>query len=147
MLERRIHGLPKKTEARKMRPVILFLALLILFHPMLAFAQQTQPPPWPWAGPWHMWGGFVGFWWVFPLVMLLMMAGCITVFFIVFRLICGNRAWGTRHSMDRPPGGDRATSDPTSSALQILNDRFAKGEIQKQEYEEKRAIIVASGKP
>jgi uncharacterized membrane protein len=43
--------------------------------------------------------------------------------------------------MDRPGhvGGERA-----DSALKILNERFAKSEIQKQEYEEKKATILSS---
>jgi uncharacterized membrane protein len=32
--------------------------------------------------------------------------------------------------------------DRTHSALQILNERFAKSAIQKQEYEEKKAAIL-----
>jgi uncharacterized membrane protein len=47
--------------------------------------------------------------------------------------------------MDRPSGPGRSRGDPTYSALQILNERFAKGEIQKQEYEEKKAAILSSG--
>jgi uncharacterized membrane protein len=45
--------------------------------------------------------------------------------------------------MDRGPG--RSWADPTSSALQILNERFAKGEIQKAEYEDKKAAILSGG--
>jgi uncharacterized membrane protein len=33
--------------------------------------------------------------------------------------------------------------DPTLSALQILNERFARGEMQKPEYEEKKASIAS----
>jgi uncharacterized membrane protein len=35
------------------------------------------------------------------------------------------------------------SGDPTHSALQILNERFARGEIPKQEYEEKKAAILS----
>ncbi len=33
--------------------------------------------------------------------------------------------------------------DGTSSALEILNERFAKGEIGKEEYEERRRVLLA----
>jgi uncharacterized membrane protein len=42
--------------------------------------------------------------------------------------------------MDRP---GPASADPTYSAMQILNERLAKGEIEKQEYEEKKATILS----
>jgi uncharacterized membrane protein len=41
--------------------------------------------------------------------------------------------------------GSSPWGDPTYSALQILNERFAKGEIQKQEYEERKAAILSGG--
>ena len=34
---------------------------------------------------------------------------------------------------------------PSHSALQILNERFARGEIQKDEYAEKKAAILSGG--
>jgi uncharacterized membrane protein len=36
--------------------------------------------------------------------------------------------------------------DPTHSALQILNERFARGEIQKEEYTEKKAALMSGGR-
>jgi len=107
----------------------------MLFQPLLALAQQTQSSnpqqPWDWPGPWHMmwsggWGGGWGFWWIFPLFMFLMMIGCFGFF------LFGHGSGGRR---------------PHHSALEILNERFAKGEIQKQEYDEKKAAILAPGQP
>jgi uncharacterized membrane protein len=38
---------------------------------------------------------------------------------------------------------DRLWSDRSHSALQILNERFARGEIQKDEYGEKKVAILS----
>lgn len=54
---------------------------------------------------------------------------------------------GPWHMMDRSQGSGRGWGDPTYSALQVLNERYARGEIQKQEYEEKKAAILSSGRP
>jgi len=123
----------------------LTVAFFALLHPLLAFAQQNQQPPWDWPGPWHMWHGGWGFWWIFPLFMLFMILICVVIFFLGHRSGGGHRHWGPCQMMDRPSGPGRSSLDPTHSALQILNERFAKGDIQKQEYEEKKAAILSSG--
>lgn len=102
--------------------------LFLLTLPLPAAAQYGQPE-WYGPGPWHMWGGGWGFGWMFPLLVLVAI-----VFLAVF--IFGSRSGGHRHW---GAGG----CDPTFTALQILNERFAKGEIQKQEYEEKKATILS----
>ncbi len=116
----------------------LTLACLTFFYPLLAFAQQTPQStgPWGWPGPWHMWSGGWGFWWVFPLIMVFMIIACIAMLLLGHRAGGGGPYWGS----------GRSWSEPTYSALQILNERFARGEIQKQEYEERKAVIVSGGR-
>ncbi len=65
-------------------------------------------------------GFFTTYWWIFPLLMivvctLFMKKGC-------GRMMCG-------------PG---AHKDPGESALEILNKRYAGGDIDRQEYEERK---------
>jgi putative membrane protein len=67
------------------------------------------------------WGGF-HFWWIFPLVMM--------VFCFLFMRRCGRRMWWSGPFRDRG-----------ESPMDILNKRYARGEIDKQEYHEKREVI------
>ena len=119
----------------------LLLGFFVLVEPLQAIAQQAtqppsvQPPSWYWHGPWQgPWHGSQ-FWWICPIVMLF-------IFFVFIAIFFARRHhWGSPwHMMDR------AWGSPTHSALQILNERFARGEIEKDEYEDKKAIILSSGR-
>lgn len=83
------------------------------------------------------------FWWMFPMMMLFMIVIFAVIFFLA-RGLCGHGLCGHGSHHLGPPsrmwGGD-----PSHSALQILNERFARGEIQKDEYTEKKAAILSSG--
>ena len=69
------------------------------------------------------------YWWLFPLVIIIL---C----FLVMRgwkgaTMCGCRFWGT---------GNHKIAD-SSSAVEILDKRYALGDIDKKEYEEKKSAL------
>ena len=120
-----------------MKAKLMMAVFLVLLQPVLAVAQQTATyeSPWNFPGPWHMWSGW-GMWWVFPLIMLFMIAGCIAM------ILYMQRSGGAcRHHPESSLG------DPTRSALQILNERFARGEIRREEYEERKSAILTMTGP
>lgn len=81
-----------------------------------------------------MWGdGYSwGYWWICPLLMLFMIFICTAIFFIARRSRGdGSHRWET------------SWRGASHAPLDILNERFARGEIQKDEYEEKKATLLS----
>ena len=115
---------------------LLTLVILTVTQPLLAYAQESD------FCPRHMWSGGYGFGWVFGLFILFLMIAAATK--LIFYRQCGgaHHHCGLCHKMDRQRGYG-TWSDSTSSSLQILNERLAKGEIQKEEYEDKKATILS----
>jgi putative membrane protein len=117
---------------RKILSVLPLLAFGALIAPLQAIAQTQQQPSAPpqdyyWPGPWHMmWG-----WGMFPMMLLFFILFFVVLFFFARGCMGGMHRWGPSHSW----------GDPTHSALQILNERFAKGEIDQAEYEERRRAL------
>ena len=81
------------------------------------------------AGYEAFWAGSE-WWWVFPLVMIVL------CFFMMRRrggsIMCG---FGSRSA------NDTLAITSSDSAMEILDKRYALGEIGKEEYEEKRIVI------
>lgn len=134
------------------RPSTFLTLTLLVAAPLKAIAQQTPQPTAPpfgdWyngPGPWHMWGGGYAWhmWWMGPLMMLFMMLIVAAVMYLWF----ARRPWGGGPHHGGPPWHmmERMWSPPTHSAMQILNERFARGEIQTDEYQEKKAVILSGG--
>jgi putative membrane protein len=122
--------------------MIRLLTFSVLVAPLQAIAQTQQQPTTPpqnyyGPGPWHMWGyGYDSgwpFWGMFPMMLLFLVLFFVVIFFFARGCMGGMHRWGSSH-----PWGD-----PTHSALQILNERIAKGEIQKEEYNERKAAILS----
>jgi putative membrane protein len=103
-------------------------------------AAVTLVPVWAWAetpaesygyGPHMMWGwGWYGMFFG-PLFMILVLAAVIVVAVLVVRWFGG--PW--------PAAGAPPHLSPSRTALDILNERFARGEIDQAEYETKRRLI------
>jgi uncharacterized membrane protein len=74
--------------------------------------------------------GFASFWWIFPIFILVMIIACI---FMMRGCSCMS---GWHHP------GERVRRVSTDSAEEILNKRYALGEIDQKEYEEKKVGII-----
>lgn len=116
------------------------LVLLNLVSASVLAAEQMPPEPYSWPG-WHMHGHY-SFGWIFPIMFIVFM---VVMVFWMFRRGGMGCMWRD-HMMHRHDLRDtmKELDKPSESALDILNKRYAKGEIDKQEYEDKKAAISSS---
>lgn len=101
---------------------------------MLAATGARADPYGAGYGGSHMWGG--GFGWFFgPLTMILVLVAIVAAIVVMVRWLDGSRLGSYRD--DPLPGSGRTTP------LDILKERFAKGEIDKKEFEDRRKALEA----
>ena len=101
--------------------------LLILLPLLLGGLSGWQRGGWGMMGPgWGMMGGF-GWGWFMPVLMVLFWG------LIIWGIVALVRGLNNRTGCD---------SSATESALDVLKKRYARGEIRKKEYEEKKKDLV-----
>jgi len=91
------------------------LAVMLALTANTALAQGGPPWQWGWS-----------FWW-FPGLRILLVLGCVALLVVIIVRI-----------MQRPGASRNVVG------LDILNERLARGEIDKTEYEEKRRLIMGA---
>lgn len=95
---------------------------VLLSSPVLAQPQTPAYGPHMWNGGWHGW--FFG-----PIMMIVFLAVAVVVVILLVRWLGGPGHATTLHHT------------PAKTPLDILKERFAKGEIDKEEFEERRRVL------
>jgi putative membrane protein len=104
---------------------VVVLAILIVLSLIWGGLSGWQNTRWGMMGPWMM-GGF-GWGWFMPLVMIIFWG------LIIWGVVALVRGLNNQKYRD---------SSATDSALEVLKRRYARGEIRKKEYEEKKKDLV-----
>ncbi len=103
----------------------IVVALLIVLPLVFGAISGGRYGGWGMMGP-GMMGGF-GWWWLMP------------IFFVIF---WGLVIWGIVALVRGLSGSGGSDSSRSDSALEVLKKRYARGEINKEEYEEKKKGLV-----
>ena len=107
----------------------LIVLLFVVFASVSALAQQEGNGNYrgSWDHP-HMWDGW-GWMFLAPLIMIVCIAAIVGVVVLVVRWLGGAGQIAAPRS---PPGG---------TPFNILNERFARGEIDKDEFEDRKCLL------
>ena len=93
----------------------------LLTTPSLVWAQQQAD----YHGPHMMWSG----WFMGPIMMILFLAVAVIAVVLIVRWLGGSSQ------------GDSRSVPARSAPIDILKERFARGEIDKEEFEERRRVL------
>lgn len=121
-----------KAQTRKetVMKIMLTGLVLVLINFFGCLSHAHEPGEGYGPGPWMMYWGHGAGWWIFPLVMIVIMV-------IFCFLMFGRRGW-------RSPWCDTGERGNAESPLDILNKRYAKGEIGREEFEEKKQDLTST---
>ncbi|NKB58610.1 MAG: SHOCT domain-containing protein [Alphaproteobacteria bacterium] len=100
------------------------LSIAAAASPAWADKSDLHYGPHMWTYGWH--GGFIG-----PIMMFVFLAVLVVMAVLLVRWLGGTTHGGMHHA---PPG---------KTPLDILKERFARGEIDKAEFEERRSVLEA----
>jgi|SRR5579871_1586031 len=122
---------------------LLAVAIFNMTASASVFAQQnanpsSSEPPYGyyhhmWGGPWGYGTGMI----IGPIMMILILIGIVTLIVLLVR----GFGYGASHHWYRHAGYPYGETSYGRRALDILEERFAKGEIEKAEFEEKRKLL------
>lgn len=101
----------------------------IALLPSSALAQTTDPDRYGWGPGMMGWGGGWGGMIFGPIFMIIVLALVIAVAVLLVRWLGGSALTVTPHQ------------PPARTPLDTLKERFARGEIEKEEFEERRRIL------
>ncbi len=109
-----------------MNRVRVWLASIVLISawPLAAWSQPRDADLY---GPHMMWGGWYGMFFG-PLMMIIFIAVVVVLVVLAVRWLGGSH-------------GASQHSSSTKTPLDILKERFARGEIDKEEFEERRRVL------
>jgi putative membrane protein len=113
---------------RVFNSMLAAVAATSILIPTLVWAQEASPPEKYTFGPHMMWwgGGWSGM--IFaPLFMILMVALVLAAAVLLVRWL--------------GPWQRTTQAPPARTSLDILKERFARGEISKEEYQERRHVL------
>jgi putative membrane protein len=97
------------------------ILLFVRLHPTVAYVREYGDDFG--MGPWMMWRH--GFGWFWPIVMIIFWIATLVIVILIIR-------WGILST------GKRQETKSDESALDILKKRYARGEINKEEFEERK---------
>jgi len=132
-----------RARAKPLAAFALSLVFAVTTLPALGQQPQTAPNlpvgPYMWGGPW----GWHPFMIVVPIFAVLAIIGIMTIFVWLVRWATRGNPFYGHHGFHHSHRGCPYWGGPDRgrAALDILEERFARGEIDKVEFEDKRKLL------